>query len=109
VANPNNYYEPVRVEINAKGKFRARKLNHLQPHLVVQVAYPLKLKSLGRIRYFQQREQWRITDFLFSPMVRASTRVAIELALQFPSFVKGADDGSAFGVDHDSAQDDERP
>jgi ER membrane protein complex subunit 7 len=73
VANPNNYYEPVRVEINGKGKFRARKLNHLQPHLVVQVAYPLKMKSFGRIRYFQQREQWRITDFLFSPMVRAST------------------------------------
>jgi ER membrane protein complex subunit 7 len=73
VANPNNYYEPVRVEINGKGKFRARKLNYLQPHLVVQVAYPLKMKSFGRTRYFQQREQWRITDFLFSPMVRAST------------------------------------
>ncbi|XP_059484603.1 ER membrane protein complex subunit 7 homolog [Neocloeon triangulifer] len=69
VAHPNYYYEPVRIEINTKGKFRARKLNHLQPSVVVQVPYPLKLKSLGRMRYFQQREQWRITDFLFSPMV----------------------------------------
>jgi ER membrane protein complex subunit 7 len=33
------------------------------------VPYPLKLKALTRFRYFQQREQWKITDFLFSPMV----------------------------------------
>ncbi|CAB3372678.1 Hypothetical predicted protein [Cloeon dipterum] len=69
IANPNYYYEPLRVEISNKGKFRARKLNHLQPSVVTLVAYPLKMKSLGKIRYFQQREQWRITDFLFSPMV----------------------------------------
>jgi ER membrane protein complex subunit 7 len=59
----------VRVEINTKGKFRARKLSYVQPSQIVQVPYPLKLKALTRFRYFQQREQWKITDFLFSPMV----------------------------------------
>lgn len=41
----------------------------IQPSQVIQVAYPLKLKALTTFRYFQQREQWKITDFLFSPMV----------------------------------------
>ncbi|XP_058839953.1 ER membrane protein complex subunit 7 homolog [Topomyia yanbarensis] len=69
IINPDYYYESVRVEINPKGKFRARKLNYVQPSQVVQVPYPLKLKALMRFRYFQQREQWKITDFLFNPMV----------------------------------------
>lgn len=69
ILNPNYIYEPVRVEINPKGKFRARKVNYIQPSQVVQVPYPLKLKALQRFRYFQQREQWKITDFLFNPMV----------------------------------------
>ncbi|GLH02762.1 hypothetical protein R5R35_012896 [Gryllus longicercus] len=69
IANPNYAYEPVRVEINSKGKFRARKVNYIQTSQVIQVSYPLKLKPLARLRYFQVREQWRITDFLFSPMV----------------------------------------
>lgn len=69
ILNPDYYYESVRVEINPKGKFRARKLNYVQPSQVVQVPYPLKLKALTRFRYFQQREQWKITDFLFNPMV----------------------------------------
>lgn len=69
IINSDYYYESVRVEINPKGKFRARKLNYVQPSQVVQVPYPLKLKALTRFRYFQQREQWKITDFLFNPMV----------------------------------------
>ncbi|XP_055618863.1 ER membrane protein complex subunit 7 homolog [Toxorhynchites rutilus septentrionalis] len=69
IINPDYYYESVRVEINPKGKFRARKLNYVQPSQVIQVPYPLKLKALTRFRYFQQREQWKITDFLFNPMV----------------------------------------
>uniref|UniRef100_A0A2M4AKI0 Putative actin binding protein n=1 Tax=Anopheles triannulatus TaxID=58253 RepID=A0A2M4AKI0_9DIPT len=69
IINPDYYYEPVRVEINPKGKFRARKLNYVQPAQVLQMPYPLKLKALTRFRYFQQREQWKITDFLFNPMV----------------------------------------
>jgi hypothetical protein len=27
------------------------------------------MKPLGAFRYFQIREQWRVTDFLYSPMV----------------------------------------
>ncbi|XP_063244240.1 ER membrane protein complex subunit 7 homolog [Bacillus rossius redtenbacheri] len=69
IANPNFAYEPVRVEINSKGKFRARKVNYIQPSVVTHVNYPLRIKPLARYRYFQVREQWRITDFLFSPMV----------------------------------------
>lgn len=69
IVNPDYVYEPVRVEINSKGKFRARKVNHIQPSQVIQLPYPLKLKALTTFRYFQQREQWKITDFLFSPMV----------------------------------------
>ena len=56
------------MEINSKGKFRARKVNHIQPSQVIQVPYPLKLKALTRFRYFQQREQWKVTDFMFNPM-----------------------------------------
>ncbi|KAF5280328.1 hypothetical protein FQR65_LT03137 [Abscondita terminalis] len=69
VLHPEFSYEPIRVEINSKGKFRARKVNHIQTSIVIQVPYPLKLKPLGRTRYFQIREQWRVTDFLFNPMI----------------------------------------
>jgi len=69
IINPDYMYESVRVEINPKGKFRARKLNYIQPSQVIQVPYPLKLKAFTRFKYFQTREQWKITDFLFSPMV----------------------------------------
>lgn len=69
VLSPNFSYEPVRVEINSKGKLRARKVNYIQTSQVVPVPYPLKLKCLGQTRYFYTREQWRATDFLFNPMV----------------------------------------
>ncbi|KAI4467384.1 hypothetical protein MML48_2g00014150 [Holotrichia oblita] len=62
-------YELVRVEINSKGKFRARRVNHIQTSQVNQVPYPLRMKPLGRTKYFQIREQWRVTDFLLNPMV----------------------------------------
>lgn len=57
------------MEINPKGKYRARKLNYVQPSQVIQVPYPLKMKALTRFKYFQIREQWKVTDFIFSPMV----------------------------------------
>ncbi|XP_034936997.1 ER membrane protein complex subunit 7 [Chelonus insularis] len=69
VVNSNYAYEPVRVEINSKGKFRARKVNFIQTSQVIQVPYPLKLRPLTPFRYFQIREQWRVTDFLFNPMI----------------------------------------
>ncbi|XP_058804001.1 ER membrane protein complex subunit 7 [Phymastichus coffea] len=69
VVNPNYVYEPVRVEINSKGKFRARKVNLIQTSQVLQVPYPLKMRPVQPFKYFQLREQWRITDFLFNPMI----------------------------------------
>ena len=36
---------------------------------VTQLPYPLKLRPLGPYQFFLKREQWRITDILFSPMV----------------------------------------
>lgn len=69
VHDPDFYYEPVRVEINPKGKFRARKVNFVQPGQILQVPYPLRMKAIMKYKYFQTREQWKITDFLFSPMV----------------------------------------
>jgi hypothetical protein len=82
VANPNYAYEPVRVEINSKGKYRARKVNYIQTSQVLQVPYPLKMKPLHRFRYFQVREQWRVTDFLFSPMVSFGCKVICGDVLQ---------------------------
>jgi len=69
VVNPDHMYEPVRVDINSKGKHRARKNNLVQPSQVTQLPYPLRLKPLGRFRYFQKREEWKVTDILFNPMV----------------------------------------
>ena len=67
--HPTYLFDPARVEINSKGKIRARTVNHIQPSAMQSLAYPLRFKSRGRAPYFQRREQWRITDFLFSPMV----------------------------------------
>ena len=69
VSNPDFYYEPVRVDVNSKGKVRARKVNNVQPSQVNQFPYPLRLKSPGRFKYFQQREEWKISDMLMNPMI----------------------------------------
>ena len=63
VHNADYFYEPIRVEINPKGKFRARKVNYVQPAQILQVPYPLKLKALTRFKYFQTREQWKVNRF----------------------------------------------
>ncbi|XP_053652463.1 ER membrane protein complex subunit 7 homolog [Cherax quadricarinatus] len=69
VMNPTYIYEPLRVDINSKGKIRARAVNHIQPSNVIQMPHPLRMKSVGPYRYFLQREQWRLTDTLMNPMV----------------------------------------
>ena len=74
VNNPNYVFEPYRVDINSKGKLRARRLNNIQPSSVTTVIYPLKFKARAIANYFQQREQWRITDLLYSPMVKKHYR-----------------------------------
>lgn len=111
VVNPNYVYEPVRVEINSKGKFRARKVNLIQTSQVIQVPYPLKMRPLALFRYFQVREQWRMTDFLFNPMVTKFSAICIE-HMYFTSSVKnnalflflGLNDGFAACTDYDPAK-----
>ena len=39
VVNADYYYEPVRVDINSKGKMRARKVNNVQPTQVKQCCF----------------------------------------------------------------------
>lgn len=69
VFNSDYHFDPVRVDINSKGKIRARKVNNVQPSQINQVPYPLKMKSLGRYKYFQKREEWKVTDLLMNPMI----------------------------------------
>ena len=79
--NVDFVFEPIRIDITSKGKFRARKLSLLQdslsktstqifqPNQVNQLPYPLKMTAREATRYFRKREEWRITDMLMSPMV----------------------------------------
>jgi len=69
IIHPQFAYESARVDVTSKGKIRARKVNNLQPSQVSHLPYPLRLNPMGIHRYFQIREQWRITDVLLSPMV----------------------------------------
>ncbi|VDP09852.1 unnamed protein product [Soboliphyme baturini] len=69
VASTEYMFDQFRVDITSKGKIRARRVDYLQPSLVSIVPYPLKFVPLHPMKYFRSREQWRITDFLFSPMV----------------------------------------
>lgn len=62
-------YEPVRVDINSKGKVRTRRLNLIQPSDVTMLRYPLNFESKGYPNYFYKREQFRVMDILMSPMV----------------------------------------
>merc|ERR1712189_83528 len=66
---PEYVYEAVRININSKGKHRARKNNPAQPNQVTQLPYPLKCKPLGKYRYYEKREESKITDVLFNPMM----------------------------------------
>jgi len=69
VVHPNFQFDSARVDITSKGKIRARRLNHLQPNQVTHVTYPLRLAPLGPYRYFQPREQWRITDVSYNAII----------------------------------------
>lgn len=69
ISSSRNYYEPVRIDINSKGKIRSRRLNLLEPSDVTILRYPLNFESKGYPNYFFKREQFRIMDLLMSPMV----------------------------------------
>ncbi|CAJ0578789.1 unnamed protein product, partial [Mesorhabditis spiculigera] len=67
VENVDFLFEPIRVDISTRGNLRARKLSTIQPNSVNQLPYPLKLSAREQTRYFRKREEWRVTDFIFSP------------------------------------------
>ncbi|VEL07612.1 unnamed protein product [Protopolystoma xenopodis] len=67
VVNPVFVFQPARVDINSKGKIRARRFNVLQPNAVSIIPYPLEMASIGRASYFQPREQLRTLDLLMNP------------------------------------------
>lgn len=69
ISNPNYIFESARVDISRKGMVRARRVNYLQFSDKTSMSYPLDLKDRQKAKYFQTREQWRITDFLMNPMV----------------------------------------
>lgn len=68
VVSPLHVFEPVRVDINAKGRIRARKVNFIQPGEVVTMKYPLNFETHGIPNYFQKREVYRLTDVIMNPM-----------------------------------------
>jgi hypothetical protein len=41
VEHPDYAYEPIRVDINSKGKHRARKSNPVQPNQVIVTTIPI--------------------------------------------------------------------
>ncbi|KAH9492370.1 ER membrane protein complex subunit 7 [Bulinus truncatus] len=90
IANPNSLFEAIRVDITSKGKMRARRVNFLQPSNVKTVNYPLEFRERGQQNYFQKREQWRLTDFLFNPMVLTMI-VPLLLIMVLPKLMNAAD------------------
>jgi len=69
VASPNYLFEPYRVDITKGGKIRARRVNFLQPSAVQVVAYPLRFTANVQAPFFEIREQWKVTDILYNPMI----------------------------------------
>lgn len=92
VLSPNNLFEPVRVDISgrAKGKIRARKVNFLQNSAVVTVSYPLRFKAKEPAPFFEKREQWKVTDMLFNPMVLMMV-LPLLLLLVLPRLINSQD------------------
>lgn len=86
VVAPRNVYEPVRVDINSKGKIRTRRLNLLEPSDVTLLRYPLNFESKGYPNYFFKREAFRVLDLLMSPMVLMMV-VPLVLVLILPKLV----------------------
>ncbi|WAQ97887.1 EMC7-like protein [Mya arenaria] len=90
VQNPDYLFEPMRVDINGKGKKRARKVNHLQPSVVKTVHYPLEFRERRKPNYFQKREQWKLTDFLMNPMVLTMV-LPLVMIMVLPKMMNAAD------------------
>lgn len=64
-------FEPIRVDINSRGKRRARQLDRQQPSDVRPLPYPLRLTARRKTVYFAQRNTWTINDILRNPTTTA--------------------------------------
>ncbi|XP_056011858.1 ER membrane protein complex subunit 7-like [Ostrea edulis] len=90
VSHPDYIFESARVDITSKGKMRARRVNYLQPSLVKTLSYPLDFKDRQKAKYFQTREQWKVTDFLMNPMVLTMV-LPLLLIMVLPKLMNAAD------------------
>ncbi|ALC39848.1 CG8397 [Drosophila busckii] len=81
------HFAPLRIEISQSGQYRARTLNHLRPAKVIRLTYPLELKPLQRRKYFLDREQWNIMDYLLNPMTLLMV-VPLVLMLLLPLLIR---------------------
>ncbi|KAL8607292.1 hypothetical protein ACOMHN_047623 [Nucella lapillus] len=90
IANPTYLFEALRVDITSSGKMRARRVNRLQPTKLQTVQYPMEFRELARANYFHKREEWRITDFMFNPMVLTMV-LPLLLIMVLPKMMNSAD------------------
>lgn len=90
VVNPQYMFEPAKVDITSKGKIRARKVNYLQPQVLKTVHYPLEFRERTKTNYYQMREQWKLTDILFNPLV-LTMALPLLLVMVLPKMMSAAD------------------
>ena len=69
MVNPDYCFEPVRVDITAKGTTRARMVDNIQPSQVTLRPYPVGFDAKEKMSYIQKREERKITSLLVNPVV----------------------------------------
>ncbi|CAF1314838.1 unnamed protein product [Adineta steineri] len=79
VNSPFHIFEPVRVDINKKGKIRARAVNFIEPGKVTTKKYPLRFEVHSKPNYFQKREVYRVTDLFSNPLFLQATLLVVSL------------------------------
>lgn len=65
--HPKYAFEPIRVDINSRGRRRARQLNRHQLSDVRPLPYPLRLTARRKKVHFAERNTWTIIDNLCNP------------------------------------------
>ncbi|KAL3318647.1 ER membrane protein complex subunit 7 [Cichlidogyrus casuarinus] len=70
VLHPQYIFPPCRVDVNSKGKLRARQVNFLKPAEVIPLSHtPLVFNTMGKAQFFVPREQLRTLDMLMNPTI----------------------------------------
>ncbi|UJR32521.1 hypothetical protein I4U23_019983 [Adineta vaga] len=67
VISPIYIFKSIRVDINTKGKIRAREVDFIQPDKIVPLKYPLHFEVQEHKNYFQKRESYKWTDLILNP------------------------------------------